>query len=219
VVIKDGDMNKPTNQTPSVANAEQMLARFERERAELIERKAALADKRKAVAYDAHAAGNTKLLDGVHREAAELDSRIAGLDDAVAEAQRRLQQAHEHEARFADRNQALELRAHLVMFLETARALDEALAAVAAHGNKLHELQAQMHRCGAAVPNPAQLDSLGARSLLTACAATPWRRHFETLAPHERRSFAALCAQWGQNIQRGISARLGEEQTTIEAAE
>jgi hypothetical protein len=39
----------------AVANAEALLGRFLRERADLIERKAALADKRRTVAYDAHA--------------------------------------------------------------------------------------------------------------------------------------------------------------------
>jgi hypothetical protein len=95
---------------------------------------------------------------------------------------------------------------------------------VAEHGYKLQDLQEQMHRLGAAVPNAAQLDSLGYRCLLTACAATPWRRHFEALAPNERRSFAALCAIWGQTIERNIAPRLGEEptneptKTKIEAA-
>jgi len=58
-------MNKPaTKETPTVANAEAMLARFERERADLVERKAALAEKRRAVAFDAHAGdGSASKLD------------------------------------------------------------------------------------------------------------------------------------------------------------
>src|SRR6516162_8532214 len=79
-------------------------------RAELAADKAQ-AEKRRAVAFDAHAGDGSasKLLDGLHREAAELESRIIGLDDAVAEARRRLEQAYEYEAREADRAKAVEL--------------------------------------------------------------------------------------------------------------
>jgi len=208
-------MNKPDQQT---ADAERTLAELEARRDRLIERRQQIERERGEVAYAAHTgdSGASKLLDRVITEAVKNDEHLKALADAIAEGQRRLAQAREHEAKHADRNQALALREHLIMFLETARSLDEALVAVAAHGNKLHELQAQMHRLGAAVPNPAQLDSLGARCLLTACATTPWRRHFETLAPHERRSFSALCAQWGENIARNIAARLGESEPTNE---
>src|SRR6516165_10851433 len=123
-------MNKPaTKETPTVANAEAMLARFERERADLVERKAALAEKRRTVAFDAHAGDGSasKLLDGLHREAAELESRITGLDDAVAEARRRLEQARDAEARAVDREKALVLRQALKRFCEHGAGVDAAL--------------------------------------------------------------------------------------------
>ena len=157
-------MNKPaTKETPTVANAEAMLARFERERADLVERKAALAEKRRAVAFDAHAGDGSasKLLDGLHREAAELESRIIGLDDAVAEARRRLEQAHEYEAREADRAKAVELRAALKQFVEHGAGVDAALEVLIESCNGMERALVEIHRCGSAFPSDAQLLSLG----------------------------------------------------------
>jgi hypothetical protein len=77
-------------------------------------------------------------------------------------------------------------------------------------GHKLHELQQQMHKLGAAVPSSEQLISLGYRSLLTAISTTVWHRHFEAIGPLERRSFSQLCAAWARPLERNISARLGE---------
>jgi hypothetical protein len=214
-------MSKHANKEQiTVTEAEATLQRFERERNDVLDRKTLLADKRREIAFDALSGDKSasKLLDGLHREAVELESRLVSVNDAIAEATRRLAAAREHEARAADREKASALAGVLTEFLQTARRLDAALATVAEHGNKLHELQASMHMLGAAVPNAAQLDSLGFRCLLTACAATPWRRHFETLAPHERRSFTELCAYWARTLERGIAARLGdgEQQTATE---
>ena len=205
---------------PSVADAEQIIANLEAKRTALLERGRELDQVRASYAFAAHARDDKVArgkLDQVNRETAEHGSELASIDGALAMARQKLDAAKQHETKAADRNQALQLREHLIMFLETAHELDEALAAVAAHGNRLHELQAQMARCGAAVPNLAQLDSLGFRALLAACQTTPWARHFERLAPHERRSFSTLCGQWGENIARNIATRLGEQ--IIEAAE
>jgi hypothetical protein len=196
-----------------VAEAERTLAAFEAERAELVSRRDADVERRRQIAFAAHSGQDRearKRLDALHDEAVRYDSRLASLDDAINEAKRRVVRAHEAAAHAADRAQALQLREALIAFIATAGQLDEALAAVAVHGNKLCELQREMRLAGAVVPNGAQLDSLGARCLLTACSATPWRRHFETLAPHERRSFAELCAYWGKTLERNIATRLGE---------
>src|SRR5262249_43481652 len=99
-------------------------------------------------------------------------------------------------------------------FVQTARQLDEALADVATLGHNLHQIQARMRELGSPVPNNSQLDSLGYRCLLTACASTPWFRHFETLAPSERRSFAALIDIWRATNEKHLAARLSGDQTT-----
>ena len=191
---------------------DELIARREAQ----LHRKTELEAERKSSAHAALALRDVeagRVLDRVTQESLRLDAHLLSLADAIGEQERVVARAEATEAQEADRAQALALREALAAFIATARQLDDALAAVALHGVKLCELQQIMHRAGAAVPNGAQLDSLGARCLLTDCAATPWRRHFETLAPSERRSFAALCAQWGQNIERNIAARLGEEPT------
>ena len=215
-------MNKPaTKETPTVANAEAMLARFERERADLVERKAALAEKRRAVAFDAHAGDGSasKLLDGLHREAAELESRIIGLDDAVAEARRRLEQAHEYEAREADRAKAVELRAALTQFVEHGAGVDAALEVLIESCNGMERALVEIHRCGSAFPSDAQLLSLGSRVLIAALSKTTFRREFPAVPPLERnRTMSAIVQQWSDTVERNIQQRL-EQPETIEAAE
>ena len=215
-------MNKPaTKETPTVANAEAMLARFERERADLVERKAALAEKRRAVAFDAHAGDGSasKLLDGLHREAAELESRIIGLDDAVAEARRRLEQAHEYEAREADRAKAVELRAALKQFVEHGAGVDAALEVLIESCNGMERALVEIHRCGSAFPSDAQLLSLGSRVLIAALSKTTFRREFPAVPPLERnRTMSAIVQQWSGTVERNIQQRL-EQPETIEAAE
>jgi hypothetical protein len=215
-------MNKPaTKETPTVANAEAMLARFERERADLVERKAALAEKRRAVAFDAHAGDGSasKLLDGLHREAAELESRIIGLDDAVAEARRRLEQAHEYEAREADRAKAVELRAALKQFVEHGAGVDAALEVLIESCNGMERALVEIHRCGSAFPSDAQLLSLGSRVLIAALSKTTFRREFPAVPPLERnRTMSAIVQQWSDTVERNIQQRL-EQPETIEAAE
>jgi hypothetical protein len=104
----------------------------------------------------------------------------------------------------------------LDQFVQTATQLDAALADVAALGRNLHQIQARMRELNSPVPNAAQLDSLGYRCLLTACASTPWSRHFEILAPHERRSFSALIDIWRATNEKHLALQLGDQ--TNEAA-
>ena len=206
-------MSKPNKQIAvAVANAEQMLARFERERADLVERKAALAEKRRAVAFDAHSGNDAaaKLLDGVHRETLELESRITGLDDAIAEARRRLEQAREHEARATDRAKAVELRAALKRFVEYGASVDAALEVLISSCNGMAESLDAMHRCGSNFPSDAQLQSLGGRVLLAGLSKTPFRRNFETLPPLERnRTMSMVVRQWSDTVERSIQQRFG----------
>jgi len=201
-----------------VASERRVLEELRGRREAQLHRKSELESERKTHAYAAHVqhdAEASKLLSRAIDEALRLDQHIASLDDAIAEQECVVARAEAAMAQEADRAQALALRQALIAFIATAGQLDDALAAVAMHGVKLCELQREMHRAGAAVPNGAQLDALGARCLLTACAATPWRRHFETLAPHESRSFSEVCAYWGQKIERNIAARLGEAEPAL----
>jgi hypothetical protein len=208
--------NKANKQTAvTVANAEQLLARFEKERADLMERKAALADKRRNAAYDAHAGDGSasKLLDGLHREAVELESRIAGLDDAIAEARRRLEQAREAAAREQDRERALLLRQALAAFIEAGKGCDAALDLLISASTDLRNGITVMNKLGCTHPSHAQLDALGSIALRTALTDTAWVRYFERVSPVERKTFAGLTATWAAMVERYIASRLGDDQT------
>ena len=135
----------------------------------------------------------------------------------MATARQKLDLARQREALETDRTNARELKVVLDRFVQTATQLDAALAEVAALGHNLHQIQARMRELGSPVPNGAQLDSLGYRCLLTACASTPWHRHFQVLAPSERRSFGAPIDIWRVTNEKHLALRLGD-QTIIEAA-
>jgi hypothetical protein len=205
--------NKPTI-PPTVADAEAAISNLEAKRDALVERGRQLDEVRASYAFAAHARDDKTArakLDQVHRETAEHGSELASIDAALVTARQRLEAARRHEAKAADREQAKELRVVLDQFVQTATQLDQALADVAALGHNLHQIQARMRDLGAPVPNSAQLDSLGYRCLLTACASTPWSRHFETLAPSERRSFSALIDIWRASNEKHLAARLGDQ--------
>jgi chromosome segregation ATPase len=200
----------------TVAALESVIARLEKQRADLEQRGKTLADVRASLAYSALADGNDQArakLDKLNLEAATHSSEIAAVQAAIKTAGQRLANARDHEAKAADRDQAKELRVVLDQFVQTATHLDQALADVATLGHNLHQIQARMRELGSPVPNAAQLDSLGYRCLLTACASTPWFRHFETLAPSERRSFSALIDIWRATNEKHLAVRLGGEQT------
>ena len=212
-------MNKPTNQTTSVSDAEAAIARLEGKRSELLARGTELATVRASLAYAALADGDDKSrakLDKLNIEAATHTSEVAAVEAAIKTANERLAVARNHEAKQADRASARELSVVLDQFTRTAAELDRVLADVARLGHALHQIQVQMAQLGSPVPNGAQLDSLGFRCLLTACAATPWHRHFQVLAPHERRSFSDLIAIWTDTNRKHLASRLGDP--TNEAA-
>jgi hypothetical protein len=202
-------MTKPT----SVAIAEQMLARFERDRAALVERRATLAEQRSGVADDAHAGDGpaTKLLDGLTREAVEIDAKIAAADDAIAEARRRLEQARVEEARQQDREKVLALRQALTRFVDAGKDLDAALKQLVTSSTAIRDALTAMNRLGCSHPSHAQLDSLGALAIRTAMTSTSWSRYFERVGPMERKTFAALVATWSTMVERQIASRLGDD--------
>jgi hypothetical protein len=215
--------NKPNKQTPTVANAEALLARFERERAELTAQHEERTALRRDVSFAAHSGDPEaiKQLDALHDEAARHQSRLASLDDAVAEARRRLDQAREIEARAADRTRAVELRAALKRFVEHGAGVDAGLEVLIESCNGMAQALIDMHRCGSTFPSDAQLQSLGGRVLLGALSKTPFRRNFETLPPLERdRTMTQVVQQWAQTVERNIQQRLGDQTNKmIEAAE
>jgi hypothetical protein len=210
-------MNKQTDN--AVAKAEQALQRFEREKAALLARQAKLTDKRRVNAFDAAngdvAAG--KLLDGLHREVAELQSRLDSLDDAIREGQRRLALAHQCAARDVERAKAKALQQTLAKFTQAGLALDKALEVMVWAGNEMRAAITEMNQLGCTHPSHAQLESLGALALRTALTRTGWARYFERVSPVDAKTFAGLVASWSATVERQITAKLGEP-TKEEAA-
>jgi hypothetical protein len=97
-------------------------------------------------------------------------------------------------------------------FKQCAAKLDEAFTAIATYGEEFANIAVRMHALGSIVPNGAQIDSLGYRSLLWSISASPWRNHFDLVPPHQRRSFSQLASIWIATNERSIAARLGEEE-------
>jgi hypothetical protein len=215
-------MSKTTKQqqTDAVAAIEATLHGFERQRDALLDKQTKLADKRREVAFDAHNgdAASGKLLDGLHREAVELQSRLDSLADAIREAERRLHQTRQHAARTAERAKAKQLRETLDRFKQAGLVLDKALEAMVWAGNEMRAAITEMNQLGCSHPSHAQLESLGALALRTALTQTPWVKYFERISPVERKSFAGLVASWSQPVERAIAARLGDKETETEAA-
>jgi hypothetical protein len=203
-------MNKHANKQHiiPVTEAEATLSRFEAERLGVVERKTALADKRRQIAFDALSGDKSasKLLDGLHREAVELESRLVSVNDAIAEAQRRLAAAREHEQREANKQRALQMRQVLGRFVEAGNACDKALAVLVAASQQLRESCTELNKLGAAYPSHSQLDSLGSIALRTALTQTAWVRYFERVSPMEAKTFGQLIGQWSATVERNSIA-------------
>jgi hypothetical protein len=218
--FKDSDMNKQTSkETPTVANAEAMLARFEREHAELVERKAALANKRRDVAYAAHAGDGAavKMLDGVHREAAELESRIASVTDAVNEAKCRRDVALKLAAKAADRARAQVIRDEWAAARKDFADLDAGLSFAVGAAQRLYDRYAKMQAHG--LRPPPQLQLMLGDVLTSALMALPpplWKQFnfqgLEHLPPNRRRNAASLADAWASQTEQQAVAIGGEPQ-------
>lgn len=209
-------MTKATKQANPVEAAEAMLAQLEQKRQRHRERGVELEAARKRASFGAHALHDPeqrKTLADVVDETVRHETEGRALDDAIDEARRRVEQARQIEVRAADRGAATQLRATLAEFVAQGEAIDAALATIAEIGSAMRATLSEMHTLGSAFPSHQQLDVLGVACLRTALQRTPWDRHFERLAPNQRRDFATLVAGWHATIERDIAARLGEKQT------
>jgi hypothetical protein len=214
-------LSKTTKQqTDAVSEAAATLAGFERQRNVLLAKQTALADKRREVAFDAHngCAASGKLLDGIGKEAVELQQRLDSIADAIAEGQLRLAHARQQAERDVERAQGKALRETLAKFTHAGLTFDKALEVLVLMGNEMRGCITQMNQLGCTHPSHAQLESLGALALRTALTQTLWARYFERVSPVEAKTFAGLVASWSTTVERAIEAKLGERETETEAA-
>ena len=210
-------MNKATKQTPNKENATALLERFQRERGELAERKAALADQRRNVAYDAHATGDAKALDDLRRQAIELETRIADIDIAIAEAQHRVAVAEAAEAKAAQIEHAQAIRSEWSDAAKDFADLDQGLNLAADAARRLYERYGRMQQHG--FKPPPQLTLMLSDVVVSYLMAMPkplWQQFnhqgLEHLPPNRRRNAASLHGGWGLQAERQAAAIGGEQQ-------
>ena len=202
----------------SVEMIEKTLVVLDHEHNNLLARQAQHADKRKALAYDAHVGdvGASKLLDRLQREAAEIEIQISNIDAALAEGQNRLVVAKAKEKQERDAVKAGELRKVLARFTASGREVENALTALVRSSKEMRTALNELHAGGAANPRHEVVDALGFRALSTRLRESIWGNHFRPLGHDDRRDFGDLITSWSATIERTITAQLGER--TDEAA-
>jgi len=210
-------MNKATKQTPNKENATALLERFQRERSELAERKAALAGQRRNVAYDAHATGDAKALDDLRRQAIELETRIGDIDTAIAEAQHRVAIAEAAEAKAAQAEHAQAIRSEWTQAQKDFADLDAGLSFATGAANRIYQRYATMQQHGLRPPPQLQLMLVDVVVGFLMQMPPPLWKQFNFvglphLPPNRRRNAASLADVWGPQTERQAAAIGGEQQ-------
>jgi hypothetical protein len=206
-----------------VEKAEATLRDLEHKRMALVESRAADDAKRRAVAFAAHSDDGDKAsraaLDKLNAASVRFDSELRSIEDAVAVAQDRLQQARAAEAQEVDREHARELKKLVGDLLEHAAVVDDALADLVTASNQLTECFNRLSEIGIKQPRQEQLAVMLNLSILTSLGQTPplVRRYFQTLAPSEKRNFPAVMASWCENLTRDADQLLGVKETEAAA--
>ncbi len=202
--------------------AEKTLASLNDKRDRATARVDAIADERKQISFAVHADNDKaarKRLDALNADSATIASELASIDAALVEATARLEAARHAEATKADRAAAKELRQQFDHFVALAEQMDAALAAVVSTSNEMQVAVNKIHACGSASPTGQQLLALGSLSLNTALMQTIWRREFQHLPPHQRRTFTQLVTGWRDAAEsNNIKPRLSEQRETADAA-
>jgi len=202
----------------SLKMIEATLALLEHERDKFLERQAQHGDKRKALAYDAHA-GSTdaqKLLERLEREGAAVQTKLDSINAARDEGQRRLVLARAREQQEQNAIKAEALRQVLGRFTRAGRELEQAVAAVVRSSQNMRTALNELHAGGIHNPRHEVIDGLGYRALACELRRTVWGNHFRPLGHDDRRNFADLIASWSAAIESAITMQLGKR--TDEAA-
>jgi hypothetical protein len=200
-----------TTAKTTVADAEATLAELTERARLLAQARTQLEAERKATAYAAHAQHDpeaNKRLAGIVDALVRHDADTAALNDAITEAEKRLEWAKREATAADEKKQALQLRRELRHFTDAASRLDAAFEEIAEVGNAFFQIAQKMRLLGADRPTATQLDALGYRCLLTAVGQSPWHRRFEIVPPSERRSFATLTRIWVDALEQQIEQRL-----------
>jgi hypothetical protein len=194
--------------------AETTVQSLEDKRRALIQTATELAEERQRVSFAAHT-GDAKArarLTEINNATANHASEVQSIEDAIREATARVHIAKTAEALAADRAAASKLAAELERFVELGELLDEALADVVSASSEMDEVLARINSLGCPSPNASQMRVLGTLALKTAVMNIGWTaREWEFLAPSSRKTFQEIVSNWRVQIERNISARIGEQ--------
>ena len=201
----------------SVEMIEKTLVVLEHERSKFLALQAEHADKRKALAYDAHVgdAEASKLLDRLQHEAAEIEIQIGNINAARVEGQNRLLVAKAREQQERDAVKAAELRQVLARFITSGREVEQALTVLVRSSHAMRAALNELHTAGVG-PRYEVVDALGFRALSTGLRQSLWGNNFRPLGSDEKRNFADLIASWSAAIEGAIAMQFGAQ--TDEAA-
>jgi hypothetical protein len=205
-------MTAETTKT-QVENAQSIVDRLETTRRQFVERGAELAEERRKISFLAHTGDQParKKLDRIIADLVTNGNELASVDEAIIEANARLNVAMVHASLAADREQALDLREALFDFCDAGEKIDQAFAAISEATRDLTAAHGRMYALGSRTPTHDQVRVFGLLALQTALMQTPWAKEFPHLAPNQRRSFKTLVDGWHDQIAPGLAARIGEE--------
>jgi hypothetical protein len=214
-------MNKPTNQTTSVSDAEAAIARLEGKRSELLARSTELTTIRASVAYKALSEDDATAratLDRINKETGQLGAEVASLDAALVTAREKLEAAQRHEARAVQANHAQAIRSEWSGAEKDFADVDQGLNLAADAARRLYERYGRMQQHG--LKPPPQLTLMLSDVVVSYLMAMPkplWQQFnhqgLEHLPPNRRRNAASLGDVWGPQAERQAAAIGGEQQT------
>jgi hypothetical protein len=170
------------------------------------------------LAFDAHAGDEqaSKIFDRLQREALEIETQIDGLNEALAEGQRRLAFAQEREQQRQNAIKADALLKVLARFTKAGHEVERSLTTLVNSSREMVATLSELHAGG--IPNVRfeVLDSLGFRALSCRLRESAWGKQFRPIGFDDRRNFPDLVSAWTAAIEHAINSQLGER--TDEAA-
>jgi hypothetical protein len=189
-----------------------IVADLEARRAAVVARQDKATEDRKAVAYDALAAGDqvsaTKL-QLINNSAMTAATDLASVDAALAEARRRVADAERSEALAAERDAMRAVLPITERVRARAALLDELLKSAADQTTAFLADMAALRRAGFGHPDPGLVATnvrlAGQAAVLGSALET------ERVRPSQRRAFAQLAEGWTAPIDAAARAVLGDE--------
>ena len=164
------------------------------------------------MAFDAHAGDEqaSKIFDRLQREALEIETQIDGLNEALAEGQRRLAFAQEREQQRQNAIKADALLKVLARFTKAGHEVERSLTTLVNSSREMVATLSELHAGGIPSPRFEVLDALGFRALSCQLRECAWGKQFRPVGYDDRRDFPTLIAAWSAAIEGAIRMQLGK---------